>query len=164
MRKKIFTIASVTLLLVACQTKTQKDSLNQETVGQELNTEVKLNPVNFEIAKNYFVKNTVGKLDNPKIETSEKFNQIFGMATTMGKEGKPTAIDFTKKYVIAYLLPKTDLETAVNPTSLEKNDKGEITLNYKIVVGKKQSYTTIPNFVIIVDKTENGKLTLTETK
>ena len=27
MRKKIFTIASVTLLLVACQTKTQKDSL-----------------------------------------------------------------------------------------------------------------------------------------
>jgi hypothetical protein len=118
----------------------------------------------FVVAKNYFVNNTVKKLDNPKIETAEKFNEIFGMATTMAKDGKPTEIDFSKQYVIAVVLPETDLSTNINLISLLKNNKNEITLNYKSVVGEKQSFTTIPNFAIIVDKKENGNVTVKEIK
>lgn len=118
----------------------------------------------FTIAKNYFVNNTVTKLDNPKIETAEKFNEIFGMATTMGAAGKPTKIDFSKQYVIAIILPETDFATNIYPISLLKNTKNEITLNYKYVIGEKQSFTTRPNFIIIVDKRENGMITLNEIK
>ena len=65
-----------------------------QTADTQIDTLVK--DVSYILAANYFVKNTVNQLDNPKIETAEKFNEIFGMATTMGKEGKPTEIDFSK--------------------------------------------------------------------
>jgi hypothetical protein len=86
------------------------------------------------------------------------------MATTMGKDGKPTEIDFAKQYVIAVILPETDLMTTVEPVSLQKNETGEITLTYKSVVGQKQTFTTMPNFAIIVDKTETGNITLKKIK
>ena len=53
------------------------------------------NEVAFEVAKNYFFKNNQEIPSSPKITTSEEFGKLFGMATTMGKEGKPTEIDFT---------------------------------------------------------------------
>ncbi len=118
----------------------------------------------FTEAKNYFVKNTIGKLDNPKIDTAEKFNQIFGMATTMGRDGKPTEIDFKKQYVIAVILPETDFMTTITPVSLQKDEMGKITLIYNKVVGSKQTYTIRPSFEIIVDKTENGSIELKEQK
>ena len=144
--KRIIALAAVmSLLFVACQNNSKTDIV-------------------FCVAKNYFVKNTVEKLDNPKIETADKFHEIFGMATTMGQDGKPTEIDFTKQYVIAVLLPETDLLTTVEPVSLQRDKAGEITLTYKSVVGHKQSFTTKPNFVIIVDKVEYGNITLKEIK
>ncbi|MDR2146261.1 MAG: hypothetical protein LBE91_07380 [Tannerella sp.] len=146
MTRKIILLATVTgLLLTACKNNSKTDIV-------------------FSVAENYFVKNTVNKLDNPKIETAEKFNEIFGMATTMGKDGKLTEIDFTKQYVIAVLLPETDLMTTVVPVSLQKSKTGKITLTYQSVVGQKLSFTTKPNFAIIVDKSENGNITLNEIK
>ena len=35
------------------------------------------------------------------------------MATTKGKDGKPTAIDFTKQFVLAIVLPETDFATEI---------------------------------------------------
>ncbi|MDR2145390.1 MAG: hypothetical protein LBE91_02885 [Tannerella sp.] len=158
----IFTLVSAIILFAACQSNPKSsDSNNQQHVSVENQQKT---DIIFSIAKNYFVKNTVNILDNPKIETSEKFNDIFGMATTMGNEGKPTEIDFTKQYVIAVILPETDLQTTVEPVSLQKNEAGEIILTYKSMVGQKQSFTTRPNFAIIVDKTENGRITLNEIK
>lgn len=118
----------------------------------------------YTIANNYYVNNTVKTLDNPKIETAEKFNEIFGMATTMGVAGRPTEIDFSKQYAIAVILPQTDLATTIYPISLLRNTKNEISLQYKSVVGEKQSFSTQPNFIIIVDKRENGSITLKEIK
>ena len=131
-----------------------------------LDSEIKNQMINitFTVAKNYFVKNTIDKLVNPKIETAEKFNEIYGMATTMGKDGKPTEIDFKKQYVIAVILPETDLMTTIDPVSLQKDDNGKITLTYKKVVGQKQTYTIKPSFEIIVSKTENGTIELKEQK
>jgi len=116
----------------------------------------------FTIAKNYFVHNTVTKIDNQKMETAEKFSEIFGMATTMGAAGKPTEIDFSKQFVIAVILPETDMSTTIYPINLVKNTNNEITLHYKSVVGTKQSFTTRPNFILIVDKRENGRIILNE--
>ena len=166
MKTRILVLVSATsLLLSACLNNSKIDNAankNATTVASE--NEIKLTDISFAPAKNYFVKNTVLKLDNPKIETAVKFNEIFGMATTMGEEGKPTKIDFTTQYVIACILPETDLMTTIEPVSLQKNPKGEITLSYKSVVGEKQTYTTIPNFAILVNKSENGKITLKEIK
>lgn len=160
MTKHILRIATAaSLLFVACQNTSKTESNDSQKPIIEEN---KLKDVSFAVAKNYFVNNIVKKIDNPKIETAEKFNQVFGMATTT--EGKPTEIDFTKQYVIAVLLPETDLETTINPVSLQKNEKGEMTLTYKTVVGQKQSFTTLPNIVVIVDKAEKGKIILKEIK
>ena len=77
----------------------------------------------FEVARNYFFKNgrsseshpslledgrvtDEGKANDqvipeyPKITTEEEFSKLFGMATTMGKDGKPTAIASTMKTVL----------------------------------------------------------------
>ncbi len=61
--------------------------------------------VPYQEAKNYFVKNTYGEEENAnlKIETQELFDKIFGPAPVMGEGGKPTAIDFAKQYVVAYI-------------------------------------------------------------
>jgi hypothetical protein len=163
MTKKIIVMATVTsLLCAACQNNLPTGTDKKQTPAP-VETQNKTDIV-FGVAKNYFVNNTIKKLDNPKIETAEKFNEIFGMATTMGKDGKPTEIDFTKQYVIAVILPETDLMTTVEPVSLQKNETGEITLTYKSVVGQKQTFTTMPNFAIIVNKTETGNITLKEIK
>jgi predicted small secreted protein len=166
MTKKIIVLATVTsLLFAACQNNPKRgNGKNKNPLSVETQQKTEITDIAFSVAKNYFVKNTVKELDNSKIETAEKFNEIFGMATTMGKDGKPTEIDFTKQYVIAVLLPETDLQTTVEPISLQKTETGDITLTYRNVVGQKQSFTTKPNFAIIVDKTENGNITLNEMK
>ncbi|MFN7312406.1 MAG: hypothetical protein ACK5UI_02890 [Bacteroidota bacterium] len=166
MIKRMIKLASVTcLLLIACQINPNTDKAdNKHTQLVETQNEAKVTDIPFTLAKNYFVNNTVEKLDNPKIETAKTFNKIFGMATTMGKDGKPTEIDFDKKYVIAVILPETDLMTSIYPISLQKDENGKITLTYKTVVGEKQSYRTRPSFEIIVDRTENGSIELREQK
>lgn len=159
MTKIILTLVIMSgLLFVTCKNNLKTD------LTIETKNESKMKDITFNLAKNYFVKSTVINLDNPKIETLEKFNDIFGMETIMGKEGKPTEINFNKQYVIAVILNETDYMTTVNPVSLQKNNKNEITLTYKTIIGQKQSYKTRPSFGIIVDNIENGKIKLKELK
>jgi hypothetical protein len=164
MTKKIITLATVTsLLFTACQSKPQAGN-NKNAASVETQQKTEMTDIAFSVADNYFVKNTVKELDNPKIETAKKFNEIFGMATTMGKGGGPTPIDFTKKYVIAVLLPETNSRTTIQPLSLQKNKAGDITLTYKTSFGAQQSFTTKPFFAIIVNKSDAGNITLNEVK
>lgn len=157
----ILTIAFSTIILAACQSKQKTDSsLIQEPLKEEMSSDLNSNSIDYQIAENYFVKNNAGKLEHPKIETLEKFNSIFGMATTMGKRGKPTTIDFSKQDVIALVLPETNLETSLKIVSLERDSTAGITLKFKKIEGKKQTFTTIPNFAIIVDKTDDANVNL----
>jgi hypothetical protein len=155
MGTRIFSLAlAVGLFFAACKTsdKTAKTS-TENTKGME--------KVAYTVAKNYFVKNTVVEFNTPKIETAEEFEANFGMATTMGADGKPTDIDFAKQFVIAVVLPSTDYATKINAISLVKNAAGELVFNYKVETGKeKQSYTMRPMLAIIVDKTVVGKVVL----
>ena len=98
--------------------------------------------VAFEVAKNYFFKNDQVVPEYPKIVSEEEFNKLFGMATKMGEDGKPTAIDFTKQFVLAIVLPETDFATEINPVKVE--EKGDSLLyTYEIKSGEKQSFTKV---------------------
>jgi len=109
------------------------------------------NTVPFSEAHNYFFRNDAKIPESPKITTEEQFDSLFGMAATMGPNGTPTAIDFTKQFVIAVVLPETDIETELTPVSLAKaND--QLTFTYKCKKGEKTSYTMQPLLMIVVDK------------
>ena len=105
----------------------------------------------FEVAKNYFFKNDQEIPASPKITTAEEFGKLFGMATTMGNDGKPTEIDFTKQFVLAIVLPVTNLSTEITPDRLE--EKGDTLFYfYDAKVGETQTYSTQPISLIILDK------------
>ena len=142
--------------------------------------------VTFEEAKNYFFKNgrsseshpslledgrvasDEGKandqqiLSSPKITTEEEFNKLFGMATVMGKDGKPTAIDFTKQFALAIVLPVTDMATEITPVKVEaKSDS--LFYTYEVKTGEKQTYSIQPVSIIILDKQyEDNEIVLNE--
>lgn len=156
----IVMILSVTLL-GACQNNQKNQENNVETTAKEsvVSTEKE---IPFIVAEKYFVNNTVKNIDNPKIETKEEFDKLFGMAAVMGENGLPTEIDFTKQYVIAVVKPETDQNTHLTPVSLQLNEKKEIVFSYRIEVGEKQTYRVRPCLIIIVDEEASGNVILQE--
>ena len=117
--------------------------------------------VPFEVAQNYFFKNDQIIPETPKITTREEFDSLFGMATLMGADGQPTEIDFDRQFVLAIVLPETDVETEIRPLKLEA--RGDSLLySYDITTGEQQSFTTRPLSIIVLDrKYENSQLLLT---
>ena len=150
MRKIIFAFATL-LAVVACTTKPAETTVENNNAAEE---------VAFEVAKNYFFKNDQTIPASPKITTEEEFNKLFGMATTMGEDGKPTEIDFTKQFVLAIVLPVTDIATEITPVKLEA--KGDsLFYTYDVKTGEKQSFTIQSVSIIILDrKFENNKVIL----
>ena len=143
----LFTFATLTMM-EACG---NKPSAGQKTEIGETNNEIA-----FEEAKNYFFKNGEAIPADPKITSEEAFNKLFGMATTMGKDGKPTEIDFSKQFVLAIVLPVTDIATEINPIKVE--EKGDTLLyTYEIKTGEKQTYSIQPVSIIILDKKYEDK-------
>lgn len=124
--------------------------------------------VEYTAARNYFVSNkftmpTPGTDALLTITTRQGFDSIFGMATTMGDDGKPTPVDFTKDFVIAKILPVTDTETEIAPKSLTKTPDGKLLLKSSVRRGAKTSYSTQPFYAIIVSRDYYG-LPITEAK
>ncbi len=139
--KKIL-IALAAFIIAACENK-------QESAPAESGKAN--NAVAFEVAKNYFFKNDQEIPASPKITTAEEFRKLFGMATTMGEDGKPTPIDFTKQFVLAIVLPVTNLAMDITPDRLE--EKGDTLFYfYNAKEGDAQSYSTQPILLIILDK------------
>ena len=141
MKKLLFAFAAM-IVWTACGNK----QAAVPTEGNEASDKVA-----FEVAKNYFFKNDQEIPASPKITTAEEFGKLFGMATTMGKDGKPTEIDFTKQFVLAIVLSVTNLATEITPNRLEK--KGDTLFYfYDAKVGEAQTYSTQPISLIILDK------------
>ena len=138
MKKILFAFAAL-LAMAACNDKTSTSVENKES-GE----------VPFTVAKNYFFNHNVG-IPGTKITTQEDFQKHFGMATTMGEEGKPTAIDFSKQFVVDVILPGSQWPLEINPLKLET--KGDtLFYSYDIKVGQKQSYWSQYISVIVIDK------------
>ena len=85
---KILLAFATLIVLAACSQK--------PTATTDTGNKGDISGIAFEIAKNYFFKNNQEIPSSPKITTAEEFGKLFGMATTMGEDGKPTEIDFTK--------------------------------------------------------------------
>ena len=113
--------------------------------------EANIENVPFEVAKNYFFKNNQTIPASPKITTKEAFDQLFGMAAFMGKDGQPTPIDFDKQFVLAIVLPVTDIATEIIPMKVEiKGD--QLFYSYEVKTGEQQSFSIQPVSIIILDK------------
>lgn len=128
------------------------------------NKSTSLTSVTYTVAKNYFAKSSTRSVSQLKIESEDQFNELFGMATTMGEAGKPTPVDFSKQFVIAVIMPESDVATLIEPVSLNNTSKNELTFNYRLTVGNKQSFTSIPFCAIIVNKENNGNVNFKESK
>lgn len=110
------------------------------------------NAVSYTEARNYFYNNNAPLLGQLKITTEEEFNRYFSPAAFMGKGGEVTPIDFRHSFVIAKVLPITDRDTELRPLKLEKTGHADLELTYQLKTGKRQSYSTQPIFILIVDK------------
>lgn len=107
--------------------------------------------VPYDTVRNYFFRNDATVPASPKISSQEQFDSLFGAAAFMGKDGQPTSIDFDRQFVIAVVLPETDIETTLEPLSLTRSG-GELTFTYVKKEGGKVSYTMRPVLLVAVDK------------
>jgi hypothetical protein len=114
--------------------------------------------VPFTIAKNYFVRNDYSGTGTVKIESAKAFEEIFGAAALMWKNGRPTPIDFSKQYIIANILAVTDRNTELIPKSLIKDKNNNLIFDYTIKKGARMSSTMRPFLAIIVDKQYQGTI------
>lgn len=117
------------------------------------------NLIPFEIGKGFFVNNTFDEkqFTNPKITTKEEFENIFGYATTMGENGKPSSIDFSKEFVIAVIGKVTDRLSSIDAISLIK-ESDSIILNYKVVEGEKITSEMQACLILIVNNKHTGEV------
>lgn len=114
-------------------------------------------------AQRYFVRNDVTDRSPRLITSSEELNRYFGQATVMGKNGKPTYIDFNKKYAIAIIGQDTNIDTDIKITSIKKRKDGCVTVRYKMVqTGEPKSYSTTPCLLVTIDKKHCGNVEFIE--
>lgn len=151
MKKVLFAFAVLTAL-AACGNKQAAAPASEGDKSKE---------VHFTEAKNYFFKNDSDILPaSPKITSEEAFSKFFGMATTMGENGKATEIDFTKQLVLAIVLPVTDLATEIKPVKVEENGDS-LLYTYKVTTGEKLAYSVRPISIVLLDKRyENREVVL----
>ena len=149
---KILLAFATLIVLAACSQK--------PTATADTGNKGDISGIAFEVAKNYFFKNNQEIPSSPKITTAEEFGKLFGMATTMGEDGKPTEIDFTKQFVLAIVLPVTNLATEITPVRVE--EQGDtLYYYYDAKTGEAQSYSTQPMSLIILDRKYADKQVVT---
>lgn len=132
---------------------------NNSSSDNEDSQETSAVDVAYKIAEGYFIRNDVENTVPVKITSLEEFENYFGMATTMGEEGKPTEIDFSQEFVIVADQKETDIKTELVPVSLENVD-GQLSFNFNVLKGEQQSFTSRPFLMIIVSKSEDGEVVL----
>lgn len=155
----LLTTIAVCFAVSSCNsTKSTSGNDNVNSV-EKLTEKVADGDVPYELAKNYFVKNTHKNeaVEELKITTQEQFDDIFGMATTMGEKGMPTKIDFSKQFVISVIGTVTNKATDFTIDGLLK-DGSDITFKYTEKVGEEMSYSIQPSLIVIVYKSYDGNL------
>lgn len=116
--------------------------------------------VPYTIADLYFVRNDVAGEVPSKITDVTEFEKYFNMATVMGENGLPTAIDFDSQYVISVVEPETWKDTEITPVSLVREKGGKVVFTYKVQSGEDRSYSIVPCCILVVDKKFDGDVVL----
>ncbi|MCF3108266.1 hypothetical protein LL912_05700 [Niabella sp. CC-SYL272] len=149
--KKILLPVVITALFIfgACNSRRPA----QTETGAENNELPDGAAIPFTRATHYFVRNDFreGQLEDSRITTKARFDSIFGTAATMGRDGQPTPIDFTKQDVIAVIDSVSDNAVSYENLSLRK-DGGYLALSYDLTKGAKQSFSTRPFLLLVIDK------------
>ena len=161
MRIKILAITVFTgFVMFSCNNKVAKN-MNESKSDQVKSETVASEDIPYIVANRYFVRNDYKKEDltSPKITSEGQFEKHFGMAPIMGPDGKPTAVDFSRQYVISVIGELTDQRTEIVPVSLQQK-AGTIEFIYKINEGEKISATIRPVLLIIVDNKYQGEVKL----
>ncbi|MCC9044446.1 hypothetical protein LNQ81_17395 [Myroides sp. M-43] len=153
MIKNVLVIAMFAIVLGSCNTtKSEKvDGVNDV----EIKEEIKHESVPYGIAKGYYVLNTVNneKVESLRITSQDYFDRFFGMAAVMGKDGKPTEIDFKKSFVLALIGQPSEKDTTFDVATLVENgDALELTYMIK-QEDETRSFTIHPCVILVVDKT-----------
>lgn len=137
-------IVAVALTIASCSTLSKRQATRD---------------VPYIVAQRYFLKNDVSQLPNGIITTEQEFYSLFGEAAVMGKNGRPTQINFQKQFVIAVTVPETNTDTNIEPVSLRR-EADALVLSYIVDKGEKRSYTIQPLLLIVVDKKYEGTVEL----
>ena len=106
----------------------------------------------FTLARHYFFDAAAAIPQNPVVTSQEAFDSLYHAAAVMGKDGAPTAIDFSKQFVIGVVLPLTNDHTELTDLQLtRRNDL--LTLYYRTAIGRRNlSWTMRPMALMIVDR------------
>lgn len=108
--------------------------------------------------KHYFSKITVDRTVGLYIQDEEMFNQYFGAATLMGKNGKPTKIDFNKYDVVAVIHPQTSSDISLIPEKVEINNENKRIFIYTVKQGKERTFSITPTLLIRIDKAKENNM------
>lgn len=155
MKKNIGIALLFVLVVSACTPTSKKATSSAEAATSQATSQ----NIEYKIAKNYFVKNTVKALVPAKITTQEDFDKYFGPATVMGENGQPTKIDFNKEYVIVVDHATTSKETEITPLALLKRGQ-DVVLQYSVKEGGDIGYQHHPFLMLVVDKANSGEVVL----
>ena len=112
--------------------------------------------------KHYFFRNDAELPSNPRIDTQERFDSLFGMARVMGAEGQPTRVDFERQFVIAVVMPITNQQTELDDAHLYATHDllGHSILRFKYSVHRDVdtlSYSMQPILLIAVDRQHDAE-------
>lgn len=149
MRGNVYSMIMSFLLAVCLCACSHSAAVTANGSAQVFNQSV--TPVTYQLANNYFIKNNVTGLVPRHIRSSAEFTRYFGMAATMGKNGKPTPIDFAAHDVIVYDAGIVQKQLEITPLTLNyAQDK--LVLDVLIRSGARQSYQMHPFVILIVPK------------
>ena len=147
--KKTLIVLSCGLLLLLASCNGQRMEKETATISSE-QTSVKKVP--YIEAEHYFFRNGAQMPENPKINTREEFESLFGMAAVMGTNGRPTPIDFDKQCVIAVVLPVTNKDVELDDERLT-DDGQSLTFEYHASYDEDVlSFEMQPILLIVVDR------------
>lgn len=135
--------------------------LDKKYQGELRAVETKHKPlITYTQGKNYFIKNTFPEgTALLKITSTNELEKVMGYATTMGKDGKPTEIDFTKQQALVIIFPESN-GNSYELKSVLQTELG-IEVGYKKTY-KKTSHTSRYYLMAIIDKNITGQLYTSE--
>jgi hypothetical protein len=116
-------------------------------------TKAKVDTIAFTPVKNYFVNNTLDSSGLFVVNSNENRLALFGMATVMGPNGKPTEYNAETQTLLAYILPETDTATDIIPLRVERIDSNTLQFCCRITRGDSaMSYRIRPFSAVIIEK------------
>lgn len=131
--KKLLSIAAAAAFMMSCGTTNKAKN------------------VDYTEAHGYFVRNDAPASPACYYDSKEAFDNVFGRAAVMGKNGMPTRIDFAHQSVIAIIGRETSSPTEYIPVSLMWQ-ADTLCLKYKAKEDAPTTYTMTPLLLLVLDK------------